>query len=266
VVRIFILHQLDDLRQRLAHCEVGIGAGQHGGRRIHELDDAGLVGGDDRITQGLQCPRPPRILAQLLLLLGRHGAQCLHGLGRNDLNAGHQQRRRTVVVDDRGGDFQARHLPVRPGHFDFVAFGGGQAGQAMRDVLVDQFGIAGWHQVTESTTDQRFALHTHQARELPVGVQDGVAVNQHRFVDTITEFGEQARRAAIGTCGSACQQMIDRGRQQRHFGAVTGSLDAAIHAPANGNPLHLLGNIVNRQQRAALQQVHHYQQGRDQAK
>ena len=87
--------------------------------------------------------------------------------------------------------------PVSARHFDLVALGGGLTGQPVRDVLVDQLGVAGRHQVAEAATDQRLALHAHQARELPVGVQDGVAVNQHRLVDAIAEFGEQPRRAAI---------------------------------------------------------------------
>ncbi len=87
--------------------------------------------------------------------------------------------------------------PVRPGHFDLVALGGGFAGQTMRDVLVDELGISGRHEVAQTTTDERLALHAHQARELPVGMQDGVAVNQHRLVNAVAELGEQPRRAAI---------------------------------------------------------------------
>ena len=59
--------------------------------------------------------------------------------------------------------------------------------------------------------------------------------------------------------------MIDRGRQQRHFGAVGRHLDATAHASADRDPLHLLRHVINRQQCPALQQVHHRQQARDQA-
>ena len=53
-VGILVVHQLDDFRQRLADREIGIGAGERRRGGIHELDDAGLIGGDDRITQRLQ--------------------------------------------------------------------------------------------------------------------------------------------------------------------------------------------------------------------
>ena len=91
-------------------------------------------------------------------------------------------------------------------------------------------------------------------------------MDQHRLVDPVAQFGEQAGGAAIGTTGDTGEQVIDRGRQQRYLGPVARHLDAAAHASADRDLLQLLGDIVDRQQGTPLQQVHDRQQARDQAK
>ena len=99
-------------------------------------------------------------------------------------------------------------------------------------------------------------------------MQDGVAVDQYRLMDPVAKFREQPRSSAIpfGAVRHARQQMIDGGREQRHFGTVRGRLDAAADAAADRNALDLLRYIIDGQQRPALKQVQHRHQACDQAK
>jgi len=103
-----LVDQTDDLLQDLAERPGRRSAGELLGGGIEEGDAAVLVGGDDRLRQGLQ--------RQQLWLGGAvaHHAQCRIGLSGNDLHSGDQQRVAGVEIDRRGADLQATHLPCIP--------------------------------------------------------------------------------------------------------------------------------------------------------
>ena len=48
----------------------------------------------------------------------------------------------------------------------------------------------------ELAADELDAIDADEARELPVRVQDDVAMHQHRFVNAVRQLAEQLRRAS----------------------------------------------------------------------
>ena len=60
-------------------------------------------------------------------------------------------------------------------------------------VLRDQVRIFRRDQVRQPAVDEIDAVHADEARELRVGVEDDLAMHQHRFVNAFTELGEQLR-------------------------------------------------------------------------
>ena len=67
--------------------------------------------------------------------------------------------------------------------------------------------------------DELDAVDTDEAGELTVGIQDDVAMDQHRLVDAVAEVGKHLRRGARAVAlvrrGCASQQVVDRGDQRR---------------------------------------------------
>ena len=57
-----------------------------------------------------------------------------------------------------------------------------------------------------------------EARELAVGVQDDVAMHEHRFVDALAEFGEQFGAGFVAARGArgAQQQLVHRDAERLH--------------------------------------------------
>ena len=65
-----------------------------------------------------------------------------------------------------------------------------RARQAPAQILADQLGVFGRHQIGQTPVDELDAIHADEARELAVGVEDHFAMHEHRFVDPLAELGE----------------------------------------------------------------------------
>ena len=66
-------------------------------------------------------------------------------------------------------------------------------GETAAQVFADQLGVFRRDQVRQPAVDEIDAIHADEARELAVGVEDHVAMHEHRFVDPLAELGEQLR-------------------------------------------------------------------------
>ena len=254
-----LIDQTHDILQVLADRCPGLRAGELLGRRIEEGDQPLLVGGDDRLGDGLE--------RQLLRFgCGIAQSQYLVRLRRNDLDPGDQQRAALVVVHHGRGNLQAAQLPVQPDHVDLVALGGGLAGEAAADVVAHQLGVLGGYEVREPPPDELEAIDADEACELPVRVQDDFAVHQHRLVNALAEVGEQLGRVgavALGDGRGARQQMIDRGHEGAELGIVALYGDPSGQPSTDGNALQLLGELRQLMQVAPLQRVQDQDQGGD---
>ncbi len=159
-------------------------------------------------------------------------------------------------------------MALQADHVDLVAFGCGLAGQPPADVAVDELGIFGRHQVAQLAADQLDAVHADETSKLAVGVQNDIAMDEHRFIDTVAQLAEQLRhcgaRLAVADGGSACQQMIDRGGERGNFRTVGLQFQAPGEPAANGDPLQLLRELLDAVQGATLQPVKHEDDARDQ--
>ena len=171
-----------------------------------------------------------------------------------------------VKIDRRGADLQAAHLALQPDHLDFVALGGGFPGEAAADVLAHQLGVFRRHQIRQAASDELHAIDADQARELPVGVQDHLPVQQHCLVNAVAQVGEQsgclggiALRAASG----APQQVIDGRDQARDFSLVAAAIQPLGDRPAGGDAQQLLRQLPNAVQLATLQPIEHQEQSGD---
>ncbi len=81
-------------------------------------------------------------------------------------------------------------MALQADHIDLVAFCGGLPGQPPADVAVDELGILGRHQVAQLAADQLDAVHADETRKLAVGIQNGIAMDEHRFVDAVAQLAE----------------------------------------------------------------------------
>ncbi len=193
-------------------------------------------------------------------------AQRLHGLGRNDLDAGDQQRVALVVLDQGRGDLEAAHLSLQAHHVDLVALGGGLPGQAPGDVLAHQLRVLRRHQIGQAPSDELDPVDADEAGELAVGVEDYLAVHQHGFVDAVAEVGEEFGRLgglAVGARSGAGQEVVNCGDQDGDLRLVARHLHAPGEPPANGNALQLLGEFLDASHVAALQRIKHEDQSGD---
>jgi hypothetical protein len=64
-------------------------------------------------------------------------------------------------------------------------------GEPAAQVVRHQLGVFGRDQVGEPAIDEIHAIGADETGELAVGVQDDVAMHQHRFVDALAQFGEK---------------------------------------------------------------------------
>jgi hypothetical protein len=147
--------------------------------------------------------------------------------------------------NQRGGDLETAQLALHADHVDFVALGSRFTGETAPDVLIHQVRIFRRHEVAQPAAHQLDAVNTDKSRKLTVGVQNDIAVYEHRFVNAIAQVGEQfgrgARNFALVGGGHARQQVIDGSGEKRDFGLVALQINAPVQTPADRYPLHLLG-------------------------
>jgi hypothetical protein len=133
-------------------------------------------------------------------------------------------------------------------------------------VLRDQVRIFRRDQVRQPAVDEIDAVHADEARELRVGVEDDLAMHQHRFVNAFTELGEQLRAGtfAAGKARRALQELVDRDAERLHIelSAVLGDLDALRQALRAHRTLHGDRQLGDRPQIAPLKHEQHEEQRR----
>ncbi len=250
---IHLVHQPDQVLQRLAERLRRAAPGHPLRRRIHETDASVGVRRDDCLGERVQGQQVRISVRHLRLgrfgrriarrsLLGRRQPQRRHGLCRDDFHARNHQRRAALVINRGGGDLEATRLTLQTDHVDLIALRGGLAREPATDVVVHQLRVFRRHQVGEPAPNQLHTVHAHEARELAVGIQNDVAVNQHRLVDSIAQLGEQLRhpRIAFRPRRGARQQMVDGRDERRNLRAIGLQLDAPVEASADCDPLQLL--------------------------
>jgi hypothetical protein len=126
---VLVVHERHQFAERLAECLRGRCPAELLGEAVHVLDTAVGVRRDQPLTERIQRQLGTRILA-------RRGL----GTGRDRQHLGRREQHPALGAHDDGGgaQLQARHLPERVGQLDLGERGCGFAGQAARQVGLDQ--------------------------------------------------------------------------------------------------------------------------------
>ena len=109
-------------------------------------------------------------------------------------------------------------------------------------MFVHQLGVLGRHEIAQPAAGEVGAVRAHHRGKLPVGIENDLAMHQHRLVDALAELGEEFRRhpAALALGRGARQQMVDCRDQDRQLRLRASRLHAAGERAADGNALQLL--------------------------
>ena len=141
-----------------------------------------------------------------------------------------------------------------------------RASQAAPQVLGHQVRVFGRDQVREPAIDEVDAVDADETGELAVGVENDVAMHEHRFVDALAELGEQFGPGLLAARGArhAQQQLVDRDaeRLRVELGFLGVDVDALRQTLARQRALHAQGQLRDRPQIAPLKQEQHEQQRR----
>ena len=254
-----LVDETDDLFERLAQHLLSNTARELLRGRIHVSDAPLGIRGDDRLGERVE-------RHQLQRRLALH-PQSRHRLRRDDLHARDQQRLIALVTGQGRGDLEPAHLPLQPDHVDLVALRRRLARETRANVVAHQLGVLGRHEIAEPAPDELDALDTYQAGELPVGIQDHVAMDQHRLMNALAEIGEQlggrAVASALRGCGGARLQLIDRGDERRDLRLVTVHVDASSQVAADRDALQLLEQLFDAPPFATLEPIQHKEESRD---
>ncbi len=267
-----LIDQPDQILEVLAKSLLRAAAGDSLRGRVHVTDVSLRVGGDDRFRKRVESQQAD---IRAALDRRRHGRRIGHlrrqtqGRNRlrgNDLHARHQQGGSALVIHRCGRDLEAAHLALYADHVDLIALRGGLSRQPAADVVADQLGVLRRHQVGELAAHQLDTIHPHEARELPVRVENDVAVDEHRLVNAIAELREQLGHARIGLGARRRpgEQMIDRRDQRGALVSFGLQLDPPVEPPTDRDLLQLLRQFPYASQSAALQDIEHEQDARDQ--
>ena len=132
----------------------------------------------------------------------------------------------------------------------------------MADVVPDQFGVFGRHQIFEPPPDQFGRLRADQPRELRIGVEDArFPVDQHGFMQAIAELGHRGWRRRLRLRhrgGGTREQMIGNRHQRRKLALIGGQFDAAAKRAAHGDAMELARHFFKRAALATLHRIQHH--------
>ncbi len=139
--------------------------------------------------------------------------------------------------------------------------------QPAAQVLGHEIRVLRRDEIGEPAVDQIDAIDADETRELAVGVEDDVAVHEHRFVDAFTELGEEFRAGLLASRGTRrAQQQLVHGQPERldvELGFVFGvDVDVMRQALAGHGALNSQRQLGDRPQIAPLEQEQHEKQRR----
>ena len=152
---------------------------------------------------------------------------------------------------------QSDHLPLEP-------VGARGAEQPAAQVLGDEIRVLGRDEIGEPTVDEVHAIGADEARELAVGVEDDVAVHEHRLVDALAELGEELRAGFVAgrAARRAQQQLVDRQAEGLDVELLLIDVDVLRQTLAGHGPLNRQRQLGDRPQVAPLEDEQHEQQRR----
>ncbi len=90
-------------------------------------------------------------------------------------------------------------------------------------------------------------------------------MHDNRLVNPVAELGEELRGGAWpvkARAGAARQQVIDGGAEGGDLGVVGMQLHPPLEASADGDPLQLMGELLDGAHFSALKAIQHQQKGR----
>ena len=185
----------------------------------------------------------------------------------DDLDAGDQQRRCALLVDSLQRQLEATDLRLEADDLDFESLGRRLVVETTLQGTRDEFGKLRRNEICEGTPDQRVALHSDQCRELPIGEQDGVAVDQHDLVAAVGEVREEAGAGRLGPLRGftrADEHAIQALRELLQTRFIALQIDAARQRAAlRQQPLELIVDLDDAAELATLHPPQRKQQGRD---